>query len=833
MIRTSAIAIAISLGWTPALAQQVLGGPNIAAKPPANSIGNEANWYIDWNSGLVYGPKTLGQWPPLASYSLGNSGPTAPNVFYALSFPAGGCSWSQTGDAGPCINAAINAAVTNGGGTVVLPPHPPTSWWGIQTLLTPIQTPAIKLVGAGVGPMPNRATAPNFVPNCATRLKWIGPVSSGPMLDIESPGDPAAMYGNDVRGICFDGNWSLHTIARMASVGFASFDIGLINRLEIGLDFSTLNTPNTSAANTGTQYTTGRFFDYCDSIPANFAAQSIGMLVRSDPNSMPDVSLDQFDTFYSNCGAGNPMVMVNGDTTKFFSWVTYRGGPIIIANSNYVLPLGLQTRTTYPAESIDIERSAAPIWIQGLQTGDVMTPVSVAGTAGPTTITTTTTATAFMAAGLGVASTAGIAAGYTITLGAPDTTPNVGNNSWGAGLPANSTITLIAGSTLRFDQWIPFQSGVAAGVPVTVSWGFTNLATGGFGPYTLKYVAATSSYTLTPPTTSGGQTVQTGVKPTAVAGGGNGLFFNYLSIPWNVGAPVDGDTWTFSTPLTSPGFVHVWRVAAPRGAWIVAPPQWEVQSPGRGGCWGDEYGPPCEYSAPYGSRIIGDPGNNALGQYAVSVGGQTNNANGLNSVAVGGSGNSLTGTGAVSVGSRQATVDGNNSVALGGQGGTTRGRQYCRFTSGNNFAVAGDAQHIECILRNFRSSAGNVRLTADGTPATLANSFGLVPNMAAAIGVSLSCIDNTNPANAFSAVWGTTTGPHILAEGATPATTLLDGATAAVAPDQSRTVGTIPGITASLAPDTTLGALNVTVTLPSGDIDRFNCTAWVTANENM
>lgn len=54
----------------PAVAQQVLGGVNLNAAPPVNSIGNESQWYIDLGSGKVWGPKTAGAWPgsPVATF---------------------------------------------------------------------------------------------------------------------------------------------------------------------------------------------------------------------------------------------------------------------------------------------------------------------------------------------------------------------------------------------------------------------------------------------------------------------------------------------------------------------------------------------------------------------------------------------------------------------------------------------------------------------------------------------------------------------------------------------------------------------------------------------
>lgn len=83
------------LCWSlPTLAQSVLGGSNIPTQPqnpPAQSIGSESNWYIDWLSGNVFGPKSSGQWPqiPIATLARIPTGTslatiTSPLTYFAV-----------------------------------------------------------------------------------------------------------------------------------------------------------------------------------------------------------------------------------------------------------------------------------------------------------------------------------------------------------------------------------------------------------------------------------------------------------------------------------------------------------------------------------------------------------------------------------------------------------------------------------------------------------------------------------------------------------------------------------------------------------------------------
>lgn len=139
------LAVSFYIFWMfSALAQSVLGGynsPDQPQRPPAQSIGSESNWYIDFLSGNVFGPKTSGQWPQTPTTTIGGgSTPYIAQGATASIAPSIRSSWRITpmdfapppvnplsvcqgfsGDDTAAVQAAINYAQTyNGpGGRVV------------------------------------------------------------------------------------------------------------------------------------------------------------------------------------------------------------------------------------------------------------------------------------------------------------------------------------------------------------------------------------------------------------------------------------------------------------------------------------------------------------------------------------------------------------------------------------------------------------------------------------------------------------------------------------------------------------------------------------------
>lgn len=74
--------------WTSLVQAQVLysgrADPNALSNVPANSVGVENSWYLDLLTGNVYGPKTLGKWPPSPITTLAFSSDTYPVTTFGL-----------------------------------------------------------------------------------------------------------------------------------------------------------------------------------------------------------------------------------------------------------------------------------------------------------------------------------------------------------------------------------------------------------------------------------------------------------------------------------------------------------------------------------------------------------------------------------------------------------------------------------------------------------------------------------------------------------------------------------------------------------------------------
>lgn len=159
-----ALSILIPLSPVAVPAQAVLGGINDAStpnKPPAPSIGNEANWYIDFLTGNVFGPKSSGQWSltPSAQFPVLVSGGANFNItsLHGLTTPlspsqGGTGASSLTGlllgngtspataiAPGSGVAAALAQAVT-GSGSIVLSNAPTFTTSGLTSAITTSQT---------------------------------------------------------------------------------------------------------------------------------------------------------------------------------------------------------------------------------------------------------------------------------------------------------------------------------------------------------------------------------------------------------------------------------------------------------------------------------------------------------------------------------------------------------------------------------------------------------------------------------------------------------------------------------------------------------------------
>jgi len=128
------------------------------------------------------------------------------SVFYAKSF--GSCTWDATHDVGPCINTALNAASTAGGGTVVMP----VGTYGLSTTITWPTANSVRMNcpsggGSGIG---------------ATTIKWIG-AAGGRMVSIKTMS--GAVKGAELTNCVFHGNGGLAADGLyLASVDHGHFD---------------------------------------------------------------------------------------------------------------------------------------------------------------------------------------------------------------------------------------------------------------------------------------------------------------------------------------------------------------------------------------------------------------------------------------------------------------------------------------------------------------------------------------------------------------------------------------------------------------------------------
>lgn len=102
------LALIFCLCATLASAQTVLGGISATPRAPTNSTGQDGQWFMDFGSGNVYGPKQVGQWPPTPTAILAPSqiilAPTGPGT-----------------DATAAIQSQLNSAAAVGAPTTLLP----------------------------------------------------------------------------------------------------------------------------------------------------------------------------------------------------------------------------------------------------------------------------------------------------------------------------------------------------------------------------------------------------------------------------------------------------------------------------------------------------------------------------------------------------------------------------------------------------------------------------------------------------------------------------------------------------------------------------------------
>ncbi|MBY0336217.1 MAG: hypothetical protein K2X11_06360 [Acetobacteraceae bacterium] len=224
------------------------------------------------------------------------------------------------------------------------------------------------------------------------------------------------------------------------------------------------------------------------------------------------------------------------------------------------------------------------------------------------------------------------------------------------------------------------------------------------------------------------------------------------------------------------------------------------------------------------SVVSGGSSCSAGGNWAVVGGGNSNHASGSNSVVGGGGGNAASGT---------------DSWIPGGAWGTTRGLLGAGAWAAGRFGAAGDAQSGEYLLRRETADASPARLTADGLAPGAANTIALAANSAYALRLQIAAKQVGGSGD--EAVWFV---EALARRGANAASTIVLGqvvasrGTANAQPASAAAGPMVPSLATSggaaaaagqgadawrcsVAADTSLGALAVTVTGEAGKTIRW------------
>ena len=467
------------------------------ANVPVTAVFNGTSWYLSSpTTGFAGGVVANGIVVPKSRYD-------------ALAY-----GWNPAGDVGTAIQAAINAATSDGGGTVIIPA-------GVYNLATPllINTSGVKLMGAGNGISRDSVIPGNFL--AATRLIWTG--AAGATMLTVSPAGSVSLYENDVRDICLDGASLANVCARVTQVSYSELDIGVAEPRMVGFWMDTRTTSGGDAP--GCQF--NKITVWSRSTSTTYAPTGI-LFDQGSAVSTFNVSYNQMLQLQAWFNNGDGIVFGSSDNNLVHVMTTARnpggtGSPIVFATGGYTMPNGMVTvagaycNRVLKGHSTVVQgyNSALKITVGGGNTG----------TAGvnPTSLVTNGAA-GFQATTLPFSATTGVAAGMTGSSG-----------GYYLGLPNRTAVASVTGTSVTFSQ--PLTAGVASGKAITFGAGAT--ATARAGTYVLTAVDATHWSTTTVP--SGG-TSQTNV---AVVSGV--LALTDLVIPL-AGVPAAGDTLTVAVP---------------------------------------------------------------------------------------------------------------------------------------------------------------------------------------------------------------------------------------------------------------------------------------------
>lgn len=722
------------------------------------------------------------------------NGQTAATVqFFARGY---GCVWDGAAgnDVGPCINLAIAAATSNGGGEVVLP-------CGTFYIATEIvkNVSGVHLKGCGVGIPRDTASPAGFI--ASTTLKWNGIAGAGPALDIEPTGGATQyLYSADVDGIAVDCGSLLDTCVIIRQVSSGIIRLGQAEARKTGILFTTNNIDGS-----GNQQLD--VWLQARNLDSNYSAT--GIVLDNGPGSSYNTSYSRFHQLYAAYGSGDGIVLGNADT-NVIDWIgafhygsSTTGSPFVCANSVYSPPSGVAVNGRCYDNVINLLGASG--YFAGFSNGLTFTASGGnAGTAALNPITLTTNATS--AAGTYVlifASTSGLVAGESVNCG-----------GFSSGVAPYSPIISLTATQVTIKDALAGGgglSGVASGQSCTFSIAATSQAAA--GTYTLSYNGAT--YDLAAP--SGGNS-QSGVSPS-----GGVLTFSDLVIPLT-GTPVSGDSWTIVVP--TPSGLNV------------------VNFVDKANSHADPaFGPGATGTAPYGtgrekmsfttqSSGVGIGSSDgtfssssipkATGRNSAAIGGASI-ASGPYSSALAGSGNAASGFYSTNVGGTNNAASGIASGILGGQNATDRGNYNTQAWASGQFSAKGDAQETRHLLRGSGTTASAFRLTADAASAGAANCVNIPNNTAYQLVIDVLAFDHTTVSK--NEEWSSWSG--LLTRGANAAaTSLLMNST-----PTPQTNGTLTGSAISASADTTQGCVNISFTPPTGNTDTWRAIARVQALE--
>lgn len=730
-------------------------------------------------------------------------------------FPAenfGSCLWGPSGDVGPCINQAIAAAATAGGGTVFLPASPAGSYFGFAT---PIANGNSGVSLGGVGFAHTFASGQYAG---GTELVWNGSAQNGPAVYVGT-NTGTAVYSASITGISFHcANLVLYCL-EIQQVSHSIFDFASTGASTGGV--STFLTTNASGTGNGTQ-----FNDF--SISTGATTNATALLIDHPAGSGTDVSVNYFRSILVTHSLGDAIVMGAQDGNDFWQTSVFPntissgqppvGRNVVMANSAYVPPNGIPVVSVNSGPTSGQTRfwhTDSQVTVMGFQTGSVFATVTSNGSAvvpsPPATLTMTATAVKNSSTLTFTSSpvSAGWEATETITCtGNGDTNPGIdsgvppGDQIFGA--PTSSTVGLLQPTV----QPINLNS---ASTTCQANYGIQQSAAPGV--YTISFATSTH-WSITAP--SGGNS-QSGIT----ADGNSVLNFTDLTLPIS-GTPADGDSWTLTVPSPATN-VRVAGVDHGNGVPLAF---FEWGATGSTGYINDiveqQFGNVGNIFCNRSSRIC--PAN-PTGEGALATAGNTTGVTGPYAAAIGGVANQASNFGSFASGNGNISSGAYSSVW--GENGNDGGRKFVQCLGSNDFAVTGDAQGCMSILRGSGSSASAFRLTAEGSAAGSQNCVNIPNNSSYSLGLEINAFDHTTVTKSIN--WY---GWHrFMTRGANAASTALDSANAT--PPTPLTNGTVTGASIAATADTTNGCLNISFTPPSGNTDTWNVVAKVQSVETQ